>query len=88
VQAADLHRQLLAAARKSKATKLLMTIPGIGAVTAISYVAAIEDPGNFKTARSVGAWLGLTLRRYQSGEADYDGHISRFFENTEWSQAR
>ncbi len=61
---ADLDRQLLAAARASQATKLLMTIPGIGAVTAISYVAAIEDPANFKTSRSVGAWLGLTTRRY------------------------
>lgn len=54
-----------------------MTIPGIGAVAAVSYVAAIEDPDNFKTSRSVGAWLGLTTRRYQSGEVDYDGHISR-----------
>jgi transposase len=38
---------------------------------------AIEDPANFRTSRSVGAWLGLTTRRYQSGEVDYDGHISR-----------
>jgi transposase len=56
---ADLDRQLLTAARESQETKLLMTIPGIGAVTAVSYVAAIEDPENFKTSRSVGAWLGL-----------------------------
>ncbi|RDL47475.1 hypothetical protein BLJAPNOD_06315 [Ensifer sp. M14] len=76
-RAAELGRQLLAAARESQATQLLMTIPGIGAVTAVSYVAAIEDPDNFKTSRSVGAWLGLTTRRYQSGETDYDGHISR-----------
>jgi error-prone DNA polymerase len=75
--AADLDRQLLAAARQSEATQLLMTIPGIGAVTAVSYVAAIEDPANFRTSRSVGAWLGLTTRRYQSGEIDYNGHISR-----------
>jgi transposase len=54
-----------------------MTIPGIGAVTAVSYVSAVEDPANFRTSRSVGAWLGLTPRRYQSGEVDYDGHISR-----------
>ena len=39
--------------------------------------AAIEDPANFRKSRSVGAWLGLTTRRYQSGEVDYDGHISR-----------
>src|SRR5215207_9452 len=38
---------------------------------------AIEDPDNFKKSRAVGAWLGLTPRRYQSGEVDYDGHISR-----------
>jgi transposase len=44
---------------------------------ATSFVSAIEDPNNFKTSRSVGAWLGLTTRRYQSGEVDYDGHISR-----------
>lgn len=74
---ANLDRQLLAAARNSKATQILMTIPGIGAITSLSFSAAIEDPGNFKRSRSVGAWLGLTTRRYQSGEIDYDGHISR-----------
>ena len=54
-----------------------MSIPGVGAVTASSYVAAVEDPANFRSSRSVGAWLGLTTRRYQSGEVDYGGHISR-----------
>ncbi len=80
-RAADLGRQLLIMARGSQATKLLMTIPGIGAVTAVSYVTAIENPENFRTSRSVGAWLGLTTRRYQSGEVDYDGHISRRGDN-------
>ncbi|NRP75831.1 hypothetical protein ILFOPFJJ_06754 [Ensifer psoraleae] len=80
-RAANLGRQLLIVARESQATKLLMTIPGIGAVTAVSYVTAIEDPENFRTSRSVGAWLGLTTRRYQSGEVDYDGHISRRGDN-------
>ena len=75
--AANLDRQLLAAARNSRAAQLLMTIPSIGAITSLSFSAAIEDPGNFKRSRSVGAWLGLTTRRYQSGEIDYDGHISR-----------
>lgn len=80
-RAADLGHQLLAAARESQATKLLMTIPGVGAVTAVSYVAAIENPENFRTSRSVGAWLGLTTRRYQSGEIDYNSHISRRGDN-------
>lgn len=54
-----------------------MSIPGIGAVTATSFVAAIEDPANFRNSQSVGARVGLTTRRYQSGEVDYDGHTSR-----------
>ena len=50
-------------------------------MTASSFVAAIEDPKNFKKSRSVGAWVGLMTRRYQSGEVDYDGHISRRGDN-------
>jgi len=76
-RAAELNQQLLASARQSQSVQLLMTVPGVGAVTAVSYVAAIEDPDNFRRSRSVGAWLGLTTRRYQSGDVDYDGHISR-----------
>jgi transposase len=76
-QATELGRQLVAAGRQSQACQLLMSIPGVGVVTATSFATAIEDPANFKTSRAVGAWLGLTTRRYQSGEVDYDGHISR-----------
>jgi transposase len=76
-RAAQLDRQLVAMARQSDACQVLKSIPGVGAVTSASFVAAIEDPKNFQTSRSVGAWLGLTTRRYQSGEVDYDGHISR-----------
>lgn len=77
IRAAELGRQLLADARRSEACRLLMSIPGVGAVTATSFITAIEDPANFRRSRSVGAWLGLTTRRYQSGEVDHDGHISR-----------
>lgn len=76
-RAAELDRQLVATARTSTSCRLLMSIPGVGAVTAATFTAAIEAPENFKTSRAVGAWLGLTTRRYQSGEVDYDGHISR-----------
>ena len=51
-----------------------MTVPGIGAVTALSYTTMIENPANFGNAR--GGSL-LTTRGDQSGEVDYDGHISR-----------
>ena len=77
LRAAELGRQLIADARKSEACQLLMSIPGVGTVTAICFTTAIEDPINFRKSRSVGAWLGLTTRRYQSGQVDYDGHISR-----------
>ena len=50
---------------------------GIGPITAMAYVAALEKPDTFKRSRAVAAWLALTPRRFQSGEVDYDGHISR-----------
>ena len=56
---------------------MLMTMPGIEPITAVSYVAALERPDTFKRSRAVAAWLGLTPRRFQSGEVHYDGHISR-----------
>ena len=57
--------------------RLLMTVPGIGALSSLVYVSTIEDPGRFSRSRAVGAHLGLTPRRYQSGETDRSGHISR-----------
>src|SRR6201987_3484386 len=56
---------------------MLMTMPGIGPIPAVAYVAAREKPNTFKRSRAVGAGLGLTPRRFQSGEVDCDGHISR-----------
>lgn len=76
-RAAELGKQLAAAARQSEQCQLLTSIPGVGVVTATFFIAAIEDPTNFARSRSVGAWLGLTTKRYQSGEVDYDGRISR-----------
>ena len=55
----------------------LMTVPGIGALSSLMYVSTVEDPGRFARSRAVGAHLGLTPRRYQSGETDRSGHISR-----------
>lgn len=80
-RASELGHQLVAHARQNQACRILMTIPGVGAITATSFAAAIEEPGNFRKSRSVGAWIGLTTRRYQSGEVDYDGHISRRGDN-------
>ncbi|GGA79461.1 hypothetical protein GCM10011385_37090 [Nitratireductor aestuarii] len=65
----------LSRARESQACRLLMSIPGVGMITATSFAIAIEDPANFKSSTSVGAWVGLTVRRYQSREVDCYGHI-------------
>ena len=54
-----------------------MTAPGVGCVTALTYKSGVDDPLRFKRSRTVGAHFGLTSRRYQSGEIDFDGHISR-----------
>jgi transposase len=54
-----------------------MTIPGVGQLTALAFVAAIDDPSRIRRSRDVGAYLGLVPRRYQSGEIDYVGGISK-----------
>ena len=77
LRATELGRRLVVGARQSEACRLLMSIPGVGTMTATTFTTAIEEPSNFRNSRSVGAWLGLTTRRYQSGQVDYDGHISR-----------
>ena len=76
-QVAELDRQVRARAREDARVRRLMTAPGVGVVVALAYTAVIDDPARFAKSSSVGAYLGLTPRRYQSGEVDYDGHISR-----------
>ena len=63
--------------RSSAACRCLMTIPGVGRLTALAFIAAIDDPDRFRRSRDVGAYLGLVPRRYQSGEIDYTGGISK-----------
>ena len=54
-----------------------MTVPGVGPITAAAFIAVIDRPERFKKAASVAAYIGLTPRRYQSGEVDYSGRISK-----------
>lgn len=76
-QLALLHRQVLQIARQDDGCRRLMTMPGVGAVVAVTYQAAMDDPGRFAHSKSVGPYFGLTPRKYQSGEIDYSGHISK-----------
>jgi transposase len=55
----------------------LMSVPGVGFITALTFKAGVDDPSRFKRSRTVGAHFGLTPRRFQSGELDIDGHISK-----------
>jgi hypothetical protein len=61
----------------SDACRRLMTIPGVGQFAALAFTTAVDDPGRFRRSRDVGAYLGLVPRRYQSGEIDYTGSISK-----------
>jgi len=73
-----LDRQIREMARADETTWRLMTVPGIGVVTALTFRHTIDDPSRFRSAASVGAYLGLTPRRRQSGEMDTTGHVSRW----------
>ena len=72
-----IDRDMKRLARASEACRRLMTIPGVGQLTALAFVAAIDEPERFRRSRDVGAYLGLVPRRYQSGEIDYTGSISK-----------
>ena len=64
-------------ARDDERARLLMSAPGVGAIVALTYVAAIDDPGRFRSSKAAGAHFGLTPKRYQSGETDVTGRISK-----------
>ena len=64
-------------ARCDTRVRLLMSTPGVGAIVALTYVSAIDDPRRFKSSKAVGAHFGLTPRKYQSGQTDVDGRITK-----------
>jgi transposase len=76
-QIVDLDRKLLRLARNNTKVRRLMTAPGVGPITALCFLATIDDPTRFKRSRSVGAYAGLTARRYASGEIEWTGRISK-----------
>lgn len=73
----EVEKLVLQTAREDEVVRLLMTAPGIGPVTALAFRAAIDDPNQFKNSRQVGAFLGLTPKRYASGEMDFAGRITK-----------
>lgn len=74
---AALDSRIRAIARRHATVRLLMTAPGVGAITALAVVAAFDDASRFRRSSSAGAWLGLTPRRYESGEISRNGRVSK-----------
>jgi transposase len=72
-----LHRMLLQIVRVDAECRRFMTAPGVGAVVAVTYKTAIDDPGRFRKSKDVGPYFGLTPKKYQSGEVDWTGRISK-----------
>lgn len=68
---------VLDAAREDADVRRMMTVPGIGAITALAFKAAIDDPKRFTSSSKVGPYLGLTPRQYQSGESEWIGGIGK-----------
>ncbi len=76
-QLGKLEKRLVSLAREDTRARLLMSTPGVGVIVALTYVAAIDDPARFRSSKAVGAHFGLTPTKYQSGETDVTGRISK-----------
>jgi transposase len=72
-----LEKKLMSMARSDPAVQTLMTAPGVGAIVALTFKNGVDDPDRFSRSRDVGPWLGLTPTRYQSGQSDRTGHITK-----------
>ena len=70
-------RAVIHRARSDDIARQLMSAPGVGTVVALAYITSVEDPARFKRSSSVAAYFGMTPRRYQSGEVDHAGRISK-----------
>ena len=71
------EKRVRAMARSDARTKLLMSTPAVGPIVALTYASAVDDPARFKSSKQTGPHFGLTPKKYQSGETDYSGRISK-----------
>jgi len=72
-----LHKAVLAFVREDAVCRRLMTVPGVGPVVAVTFKSAVDDPSRITKSKAVGALFGLTPKKYQSGEKDVTGGITR-----------
>jgi transposase len=71
------EKRVRTTARHDENARLLMTTTGVGAIISLTYASAVDDPARFKNSKKVGAHYGMTPKRYQSGDTDYTGRISK-----------
>lgn len=76
-QVLKLEKQIRIEAQNDPDIRLLMTIPGVGPITALSFKATIGNPSRFQDSRDIGAYLGMTPLQYSSGETQKFGRISK-----------
>ena len=76
-QCKELDKKVRALVKVDAVCRLFMSIPGVGPLTALVYKSAIDDPQRFAKSANVGVHLGLTPRKYASGEIDYNGRITK-----------
>lgn len=76
-QIVALDKEIEKLAKEHEDIKLLKTVPGVGNITALTYLTYLGDPTRFKSSRAVGAYFGLTPRQYSSGETVHQGRISK-----------
>jgi transposase len=73
----QLHREMLRIVRDDEICRRPMSSPGVGPLVAITFKSAIDDPGRIAKSKTIGALLGLVPKKYQSGERDVSGGITR-----------
>jgi transposase len=73
----SLEKHVRLMARSSLQAKLLMTTPAVGPIVALTYASAVDDPARFRSSKTAGAHFGLTPKKYQSGQTDVTGRISK-----------
>ena len=73
----ELDRKVVSEARGNAVCRLFMTSPGVGPITALTFMSGVDNPARFAKSRDVGVHFGLTPRLYQSGEIWRSGRISK-----------
>jgi transposase len=76
------EKRVRAMSHSNANARLLMSTPGVGQIVALTYISAIDDPARFRSSKRAGPLFGLTPKKYQSGEIDRSGRISKIGDTT------